>query len=218
MSGAFVTILENPSALVSFVLALSLAQCATVEWTGYYVTESEDKTTCFPTELYISTVNDVVYYAWLWDKSESCKEKDLDEGIFASVAQKPEATITLKNRVSADGTDATLTINEGKITFKASTGAEDVVYTKKAAEPTQKWDGTWAMKETPTSDVECYPKDQVSIKTTKTEMKFSWKWDSSKTCEAGGLSGKSFDFSVPVIPGDQVLLLVLLADEKKRFR
>ena len=211
--------MKSQIALISFVLALGLAQCATVEWTGYYsLTSSKDEETCFPKEIYISTTNDIVYYSWLWSNSNSCQEAGLKEIFFTSAVQKPEATVTLKNRYPKvqDKTIVKITIDEESLSFEASTGAKNG-YTKKVVEPKVKRDGTWVMKETPKSDEECYPKDQVSIKTTKTEMKFSWKWGSSETCQRGGLSGKSFDFSAPVTPGDEVILPVLLADETKSF-
>jgi len=211
--------MKSQIALISFVLALGLVQCATVEWTGYYAFESaKDEKTCFPKEIYISTANDVVYYTWVWDDSDSCKEHDLGGELFASAAQKPGTTVTLKNRLSKveDETDVTITIDGEKISFEASTGAKND-YTKKVVESTVKWTGTWAMKETPKSDEECYPKDQVSIKTTKTEMKFSWKWDSSDVCKEAGLSDKSFDFSAPVAPGNGAFLLVILPDEEVPF-
>jgi len=204
-------------ALVTFVLALSFAQCADVKWTGYYALKSsKDEKTCFPKELYISTVKDYVYYIWVWDNSDSCKQKGLGDGIYVSIAEKPGATVNLKNRVSKDGTDTKIIINGEDITFEASTGADNV-YTKTAVETKVGWDGTWVLKETPKSDKECFPKDQVSISTTKTEMKFSWKWDSSDICKTAGLSSNSFDFSLPVIPGNQAMLVVLLPDKTIPF-
>jgi len=209
--------MKSQIALVIFVLALGLAQCADVKWTGYYALKSsKDEKTCFPKDLYISTVKDFVYYIWIWDNSDSCKEDGLDEGIFVSIAQKPGATVNLKNRLVKDGTDIKITINGEDITFEASTQANNV-YTRTAVETKVGWDGTWVMKETPESDKECFPKDQVSISQTKTELKFSWKWDSSEFCKAAGLSSNSFDFSLPVIPGNEALLVVLLPDEKLPF-
>ena len=210
--------MKSQIALISFVLALGLAQCATVEWTGIYILESSEvEKACFPKALYISTTNDLVYYSWRWDKSESCEEQGLKDEFFASVAQKPETTVTLKNRLPTvlDKTVVTITIGE-KISFETTSGAKNVVYTKRAVETKVGWAGTWVLKETPESDEECYPKDQVSISKTKTELKFSWKWDSSEFCTAAGLSGKQFDFSAPLAPGNEALLLVLL-DEKKPF-
>jgi len=199
--------MKSQAALILLVLTISLVQAQTVNWVSVWNVEPTEKG-CGPKEtVTIRRRDDVLFFNWIWDNTEACREKELANTEFQQKVTKPSgnsATLTtIKAEFKIDGDKATLTIGEDTTTLK-----------RKVVKPTVTWSGIWERQKSAILDlVNCSPDTEIKITSTETSIKYSWVWGKTDPCTLLLLAGRSVEGEI-AIPSDNVANFYFLAIDK----